>query len=376
MKRRRLLCLLLAVLLLAALAPARTTAAPTVYFTSANDQLLPELSDSTMPFWSDGQLYVPYTVVSGTDLGVFYARSRDKTTSVVYRQGIALTFDFAAKTAIDQDGNSYPYHAIVRGDVVFLPVALLAEFFSLDYSYTRVTYGYLVRVKSDTVVLSDARFIEAASASMEQRYNEYLKTYRDNTGTDAPAPELTDDSIERAYLLVRVTEEGASGALLDALTGTDDTTTFLFTEETVSAYGALARRVTVSGSAIALAVDASGGSRQTIGAIERANRALWSACNEKARLVLLENATEETTRAVQEAGYCPIALELDYSGDTLPALYRLSNSISTMARKTGCAVYLGTDSAVQERWSGLLARLRAVSCPISRLSELSARRES
>lgn len=376
MKRRRLLCLLLSVLLLVTLAPAHTAAAPTVYFTSVNDRLLPELSNSTMPFWSDGQLYVPYTVVSGTDLGVFYARSRDKTTSIVYRQGIALTFDFAAKTAIDQDGNSYPYRAIVRDDVVFLPVALLAEFFSLDYSYTRVTYGYLVRVKSDTVVLSDARFIDAASTSMEQRYNEYLKTYRESTGTDTPTPELTDDSIERAYLLVRVTEESASGALLDVLADTDDAATFVFTEESVGSYGALARRITVSGSAIALAVDASGGARRTIGAIERGNRALWNACNEKARLVLLENTTEETTRAVQEAGYCPIALDLDYSGDTLPALYRLSNSISTMARRSGCAAYLGTDSAVQESWSGLLSRLRSAGCPISHLSELSARRES
>ena len=98
MKGKRFLCLLLATLLLFTLAPAKTEAETTVYFTAVNDQLLPDLSDGTMPFWSGGRLYVPYTAIAGTDLGLFYSRSRDKSTAVVYRQGSALTFDFAAGT--------------------------------------------------------------------------------------------------------------------------------------------------------------------------------------------------------------------------------------------------------------------------------------
>ena len=217
MKHRRLLCLLLALLLLCTLAPGTGSAEPTVYFTSVNDQLLPDLSDDTMPFWSGGRLYVPYTAVSGTDLGVFYARSRDAKTAVVYRQGSALTFDLSAGTATDQSGRQYGSPAIVRGDVVFLPVELLTQFFSLDYSYTRVNYGYLVRLKSDTVVLSDAKFIEAAASSMEQRYNEYMKTYNSGRNDDNTPSVNTDDSVDRAYLLVRVTDAASGGALLDAL---------------------------------------------------------------------------------------------------------------------------------------------------------------
>ena len=85
MKGKRFLCLLLATLLLFTLAPAKTEAETTVYFTAVNDQLLPDLSDGTMPFWSGGRLYVPYTAIAGTDLGLFYSRSRDKSTAVVYR---------------------------------------------------------------------------------------------------------------------------------------------------------------------------------------------------------------------------------------------------------------------------------------------------
>ena len=100
MKSKRFLCLLLVLLMVFSLTPSETRAETTVYFTAVNDQLLPDLSDETMPFWSGGRLYVPSTVITGTDLGLFYSRSRDKSTAVVYRQGSALTFNFAASTAV------------------------------------------------------------------------------------------------------------------------------------------------------------------------------------------------------------------------------------------------------------------------------------
>ena len=86
MKSKRFLCLLLVLLMVFSLTPSETRAETTVYFTAVNDQLLPDLSDETMPFWSGGRLYVPSTVITGTDLGLFYSRSRDKSTAVVYRQ--------------------------------------------------------------------------------------------------------------------------------------------------------------------------------------------------------------------------------------------------------------------------------------------------
>lgn len=374
MKKRRRVSFLLALCLLCTLLLPSGAAEPTVYFTSVNDQLLPDVSDATMPFWSNGRLYVPYTAVSGTDLGVFYARSRDRKSCVVYRQSSALNFDLSAGTTVDQNGASYDVPALLRGDVVFLPVELLTTFFELEYSYTRVEHGYLVRIKSSNVVLSDANFIEAADSAMDQRYSDYLKTYNGG-GNDGGSPTLTDDSVERAYLLVRVTDEETSGALLASLTANGAKATFVFGSEAVG-MDALAREIRVQGSAIALSVDAAAGPRRTLAAIERANRALWRACNEKTRLVLLSGASDATVEAVREAGYCPVTLDLDYSGDELPASYRMASSISSIARKSGCAAYLGADSAVAESWSGLLTRLRGAGCPIAQLNELAASRES
>ena len=373
MKSKRFLCLLLVLLMVFSLTPGETRAETTVYFTAVNDQLLPDLSDETMPFWSGGRLYVPSTVITGTDLGLFYSRSRDKSTAVVYRQGSALTFNFAAGTVADQNDRQYSGPAIVRSDVVFLPLDLLTQFFSLDYSYTRVTYGYLVRVKSDTVVLSDAKFIDAAAMSMEQRYNEYMKTHSESNDPGNTPNQNTDGNRDLVCLALRVTDEESANALLDTLASNNATATFLFSEEQLSSLGDLLRRVVISGNAAALRIDASGGSSRTVSAIERANNALWAACNEKARLVALYGASDKTLRAVRAAGYCPIDFDLDYSGG-LPTAAQAASSIARQARSGGCIAYLGADTAVQADWSTLLSRLRSSSRLITALNELAVKR--
>ena len=104
-------------------------------------------------------------------------------------------------------------------------------------------------------------------------------------------------------------------------------------------------------------------------AIERANNALWAACNEKARLVALYGASDKTLRAVRAAGYCPIDFDLDYSGG-LPTAAQAASSIARQARSGGCIAYLGADTAVQADWSALLSRLRSSSRLITALNEL------
>ena len=122
-------------------------------------------------------------------------------------------------------------------------------------------------------------------------------------------------------------------------------------------------------------IDASGGSSRTVSAIERANNALWAACNEKARLVALYGASDKTLRAVRAAGYCPIDFDLDYSGG-LPTAAQAASSIARQARSGGCIAYLGADTAVQADWSTLLSRLRSSSRLITALNELAVTKDA
>ena len=163
--------------------------------------------------------------------------------------------------------------------------------------------------------------------------------------------------------------------LLDTLTSNNATATFLFSEEQLSSLGDLLRRVVISGNAAALRIAASGGSSRTVSAIERANNALWAACNEKARLVALYGASDKTLRAVRAAGYCPIDFDLDYSGG-LPTAAQAASSIARQARSGGCIAYLGADTAVQADWSTLLSRLRSSSRLITALNELAVTKDA
>ena len=78
-------------------APAR---AETICFVALNDNI-PPISGDTIPIWSGGVLYVPYTIfdrtlVNNVDLGVYVSRSSTSVTLWNMRQ--ILVFDLSAGT--------------------------------------------------------------------------------------------------------------------------------------------------------------------------------------------------------------------------------------------------------------------------------------
>lgn len=401
---KRMLCALLAALMLASLAPSVTEAAGVITFTSVNDTLL-SLSDETMPFWSGGVLYVASVAFDGTDLGLFYSRSRDKMTAVLYRQRNAIIFDLAAGTIETNGGQTYAGSAIVRGDVVFLPLDVICHYFGLEYSYTRISYGYLVRIKSDSVVLSDATFIDAAAQPMATRYNRYVRAkaeqaeaaaasksaqetkppqqqqpqqqqqqpqqpqpqqqQQQQTQQPEPEPERT------VYFVIGSTAADKTVPLLARLS--EGRAAYLFTPETLDGSDDLLRRLAAGGGAVALRVDASEGAESALAQIEAGNRAVWAAANLKTRLVRLDGASDETIRRVAEAGYCPLIYALDFS-DGASSASRMSARILSAADVRGgsCCVYLGTDETASSTLASLLYNLRSGNCTPARVNEVVA----
>lgn len=368
---KRLLCLLLAVVLLAAFVPPPTDAAGTVVFTAVNDTLLP-LADDTMPFFAGGVLYVASMAFDGTDLGIFYSRSRDKNTAVLYKKRSVIIFDLAAGTIETNSGESVSGAAVVRGDVVFLPVDVMCRYFGLEYSYTRVTYGYLLRIKSDTVVLSDAVFIDAASSPMAQRYNRYGNTQEEEAPPETPPvepPPAPDTTQRTAYLVIASTDPEKTAPLLDRFNG--GRVTCLFAPDSFDGADELLRRLASGDGTIALRADASAGAESAVEQIEAGNRALWTAANTKTRLVWLDGASEETARRVAAAGYCPIRAALNLSGSRMSAS-RMSARIlaAADARRGSCRVFLGADTEVTGNLGALLNGLSEGNCTLARLNEV------
>lgn len=369
---KRLLCLLLAVVLLAGFVPPSTDAAGTVVFTAVNDTLLP-LADETMPFSAGGVLYVASMAFDGTDLGIFYSRSRDKNTAVLYKKRSVIIFDLAAGTIETNSGESFSGAAIVRGDVVFLPVDVMCRYFGFEYSYTRVSYGYLLRIKSDTVVLSDDVFIDAATAPMAQRYNRYGNTPEQAEAAPeappAPPPPAPDTTQRTAYLVVASTDPEKTAPLLERFSG--GCVTCLFAPDGFDGADELLRRLASGEGTIALRADASAGAESAVEQIEAGNRALWAAANTKTRLVWLDGASDETARRVAAAGYCPIRGALNLGGSGMSAS-RMSARIlaAADARRGSCCVFLGADAEITGNLGALLNSLSEGRCTLARLNEV------
>ena len=372
-KGKKFACLLLSVMMLLSVFPPFSCAAPTVYFTSVNDTVL-NLNDETMPFWSSGVLYIPHTAIDDgrvpKELGIFCSYNREKRIATFAKSQQVLIADLAAGTIRDQDDNLYTGAAIARGDVAFLPIDTVAAFFGLQYSYIKVTNGYLVRIKDSSAVLSDSKFIDAAATPMATRYSQYEKTHGTGGSSGTQNPEGGNE--RRVYFTFAVSDVSASEALLSTMGLYGGTATFLFDKAALAMGDDLLRHITVSGSAIALRVDASAGTEGTLEEIERANEAVWMACNSKTRLVFLENAADEVKSTVRNAGYCPISAPVDYS-DTLPSSARAVNGIlSQLEQRSACTVLMGQDADVRSSVAAVASALYANSCVFARLNEVTA----
>ena len=97
-KKRRLLPLLLAAALFLGLYQPMPASAAAIYFTGVNDSVVPLTSD-TMPCWSGGTLYVPYTVFNANtngirvSLGLETTYNRNTNTVSIFNLRQMLTFD-------------------------------------------------------------------------------------------------------------------------------------------------------------------------------------------------------------------------------------------------------------------------------------------
>lgn len=366
MRKKRISAFLLTLLMLFSIMPLPAEAATNVIFTAVNETLL-DLNDETQPFSKNGELYVPYTVVSGGELGIYYSRLRDKAQVVLYRQRSVLTFDLARGTA-EGDGVSYSQTAIARNDVIFLPMSVLTSFFSLNYTYTRISYGSLLRVKNASSVLTDAAFLDAADAMLAQQYARYERTH----GSSQTNPQQSDTPRGQStvHLVLTLDRADAAANALNTLRQYGAYATLAFPDTALAENGDALRRAAASGHAIALQIDATN-KESILRRIAAGNETLWRSANLKTRLVYLTAADAATAETVAAAGYCPIRIGVT-AGNARAA--SLSERILTSAVRGGknCTAYLGRAGALPYALSSLLTALRSGGGTMTRLNETNA----
>lgn len=307
--KKRVSLVLVLVLLMGLLSSTR--AAGNIYLTAVNENLL-ELTSDTMPTWSGGVLYVPYTVFDGSytgiSLGISSSYSRDGGTVTLYTLQQMMVFDLNRGTCYNPlTEETLSGRAILRNGRPYVPVDVVCSFFGLTYSVIDIEEGYIVRVKSDAVVLSDARYVDAAQNSIRSRLRDYNQanqsqptpgvlppTYNpDETDSNITVPDdPVDEDLTPTYLAFRCEDAQGLSEILDALDSRSQRAVFLFDAQGLEREDDLIFRILGSGQSIGLIAQGRSVSA-TNRLLEQANETLAQVAYTRTSIALVPEGQEQ-----------------------------------------------------------------------------------
>ena len=353
---RRLLALICALALCLGLS-GPVSAAGDLYFSVVNDSMI-TLSDSTMPVWSGGVLYVPHSVFDGTNstgigFGLNFSYNRDTGIASLFTTQQILTFDLNRGISYDYiSGTPLKGRAILRNGRPYLPVGQVCSFFGLSYSVIAIPEGHIVRVKNSAVSLSDAAFVDAASNPT-------------SSGTDAPLQEEPEDTGNTlVYLGFRCDDTQGLAQVLDALDANNKTGVFFFPADGLEREDDLLYRILGSGHSVGLLAEGETAAA-TRRLLEKGSRTLERIGHVRTTLALVPDGQRS---ALQEEGW----VCWNETVNAVPAGSQTSASTHANAviRKIGSqrnSAYLTLDASTDSArvLPILLQRLGSRSYPIS-----------
>ena len=345
----------------------RGNAAPEgVYFTVADRVVMP-MEDASMRFQHGGQWYVPHTVFTQRELDVAYGRTVDRQTAYLMTIRQRRSFDLAAGQCYDQDGRYYyNIRAIVRGDVVFFPLNMVANFFDLNWSYRNTFLVPMIRITDSSSTLSDDAFLDAGATLLQSRYNDYLQSIAPAEEEEEPeTPAVSTPAGQRVYLLMSFSNFLDAQAVLDDLEQYGGQATVAFTAAQMEGQDDLLRQLVGQGHAVAIALEATT-EAEAVAELAAANGALWDAACSKTRLVFLTQEQSALASLVESLGYTVCDIDVDYSPYPLTGSSRAGRLYSSITSRSGrdVCVYLGDEKASAPGLGNLLSRMEDGECRI------------
>ena len=290
-------------------------AAGNIYLTAVNENLL-ELTSDTMPTWSNGVLYVPYTVFDGSytgiNLGISSSYSRDEGTVTLYTLQQMVVFDLNRGTCYNPlTEQTLSGRAILRNGRPYVPVAAVCSFFGLSYSVIDIDEGYIVRIKGSGVVLSDYSFVDSAQNSIRNRIRDYNQANQSQPtpgvlpptyNPEEPDTEITvpDDPVDTdvipTYLAFSCEDSQGLSEILDTLDSRNQRAIFFFDAQGLEREDNLIFRILGSGYSIGLIAQGRSTSA-TNRLLEEANQTLSQVAYTRTSVVLVPESQREELEA-------------------------------------------------------------------------------
>ena len=279
----------------------------TIYLMAVNERVL-DVTVDNMPRTVGGVLYVPYTMLpkraSGVNLGVSALYSPARRTVLVTDDHRGIIFDLQNNTAADLNNVPVQARAMVRNNVVFLPIDWLCQYFgTISCTRTWTPYGILIRLTSSAAILSDRDFTDAADGLLADSLRRYLESGGGGegdspvpTGDPAPSEDLSGTEL---YLAL----EGGSSAqdCAQLLESRGQRVLFLFRPEELPGQGDLVRRVVGAGHTAGLKLSGEDVD-SCLAQAEKGRALLAAAARYNALVVSAPNLDAKGREALEEAG--------------------------------------------------------------------------
>ena len=254
---KRIIALLLSVALMLGLAFSVSSASG-ITLIAVNDSLPFSISAGTMPFYSNGTLYLPQSIFDAGALGIGAVYSANNNTLALTDQdGHQLVYYLSSGTAVTEDGNSYTVSATARNGIIFVPANYTMQYFGAAVSVLTSSGGHtVVRITTGRQVYDDELFLEKADNMIEYRVSQYLDAAEEPTDTTTPSsdPEDPDSPDEETAATVYLAFLGIDGAeaLLDELSSDGCTATFFLTAEELAQNPSLVLEIAAAGHKIGI----------------------------------------------------------------------------------------------------------------------------
>lgn len=343
---KKYLALLLAVTITAACVQGNSRAVlEGVYFSAANDQLL-DLNADSIPFWSNGELYISSQFFQNTDLNVLFVYSQSMNLAMLHNKTENLKFDLTKSTVYDNDGKNYAGYAIKKSGQIFFPINLVCSFFGLSWSITQTSTIPLLRITNGQEVLSNTAFIDAASSMMATRYAAYEKQVeaippqQEVTTPPSPPPIHATDG-QKVHLIFKSYSPETTREILQFM-DKDCYATFLLTVEQMSD-GDLLRQLVGTGHSVVISIQSA--TEESIREeLLKARELMWNAACAPLHLVWYDGKLD-ITQLLSELGFVSISANFTPKGTPLTS----SKAALTLFKKIGqyqedISVFLGYDN--------------------------------
>lgn len=246
--KKKVISFLLVLCLVSFIIPTISEADNEYIFTAINDTLLP-LNTASMPVYTNGSLYIPYTVFVYNGFGIYSSWFNGGTTLCLYDSSSTLFFDMEKGNAFSESNKSFDISAVYINGTLYVPAYFVAGLFRLTCSVISSS-ATIVRICSGSQSYGNSSF----ASLCESEIRETLEALNPPVPPTPDKPDEEPENYQNVTLLLSFRDISGENcrSILDTLNRWNLRVCFFVTPDEINENADLIRRITGCGHSIGI----------------------------------------------------------------------------------------------------------------------------